>query len=77
MSGAEVGKALSKVLRARDGPKEAHMDVLVASFEKAFPISAQHPNKTAHKRENPPKGGFSYNGLRNLSQRSQSAARLP
>jgi len=32
-----LGKALSKVLRAKDGPKEAHMDVLVASFESAFP----------------------------------------
>ncbi|WP_375192638.1 hypothetical protein [Marinobacter sp.] len=37
---AAAGLSFSKVLRARDGPKQAHMDVLVASFEKESPAAA-------------------------------------
>ena len=34
-----MGKAFPKISKAKDGLREAHMDVLVAVFGKAFPIS--------------------------------------
>ncbi|PSF14236.1 hypothetical protein C7H10_05955 [Marinobacter shengliensis] len=50
------GKSFPKVLRAKDGPNEAHMDVLVASFGKDFPqplhgtqTKAPRNEKTRHK----------------------------
>jgi len=37
-----------------DGPKEAHKDVLVASFGKTSPNLCRLQSYKAHKRKNPP-----------------------
>ncbi|AKV95717.1 hypothetical protein ACP86_05810 [Marinobacter sp. CP1] len=50
---AAIGFPFSKVLRAKDGPKQAHMDVLVASFEKGNPTAACNQAKRKKKPANP------------------------
>ncbi|GHD48144.1 hypothetical protein GCM10008110_16850 [Marinobacter persicus] len=42
-----MGKAFPKISKAKDGLREAHMDVLVAVFGKAFPTPSSTPTTQA------------------------------